>query len=123
MPNISTLDQKLWPTGREQTHTQRQTEKANTEDPFFRKNFFLIFDFLLKERSESYVQIYKTNKKIQRYVLDTYMRFRKKKLDVIVLSRTQLTSPTPFHYISHSQKHTCKKTNILILTRKLTIFN
>ena len=38
MPKISTLGQKLWPTGREQTHTHtdRQTEKANTEDPFFR---------------------------------------------------------------------------------------
>ena len=37
-----------------QTHTQTdgQTEKANTEDPFFRKNFFLIFDFLLKEWSD-----------------------------------------------------------------------
>ena len=51
MPKISTLGQKLWPTGREQTHTQTdtqtdtQTEKANTEDPFFRKKFFLIFDF------------------------------------------------------------------------------
>ena len=33
---------------RTDTHTHRQTEKANTEDPFFRKNFFLIFDFLLK---------------------------------------------------------------------------
>ena len=58
MPKISTLGQKLWPTGREQTHTHtqthrqtdRQTEKANTEDPFFR--FFFILDFLLKERSE-----------------------------------------------------------------------
>ena len=54
MPKISTLGQKLWPTGREQTHTQTdtqtdtQTEKANTEDPFFRNFFFLIFDFLLK---------------------------------------------------------------------------
>ena len=57
MPKISPLGQKLWPTGREQTdgHTHRrtdgQTEKANTEDPFF-ENFFLIFCFLLKERSE-----------------------------------------------------------------------
>ena len=57
MPKISTLGQKLWPTGREQTdrqthrQTDRQTEKANTEDPFFRF-FFFIFDFLLKERSE-----------------------------------------------------------------------
>ena len=50
MPKISTLGQKLWPTGREHTDTQTdtQTEKANTEDPFFRKIFFLIFDFLLK---------------------------------------------------------------------------
>ena len=48
MPKISTLGQKLWPKRREQTHTDTQTEKANTEDPFFRKNFFLIFDFLLK---------------------------------------------------------------------------
>ena len=54
MPKISTLGQKLWPTGREHTDTQTdtQTEKANTEDPFFRKKFFLIFDFLLKERSD-----------------------------------------------------------------------
>ena len=37
---------------RTDTHTDRQTEKANTEDPFFRKFFFLIFDFLLKERSD-----------------------------------------------------------------------
>ena len=28
----------------------RQTEKVNTEDPFF--DFFLVMDFLLKERSE-----------------------------------------------------------------------
>ena len=28
--------------------TDTQTEKANTEDPFFQKNFFLVFDFLLK---------------------------------------------------------------------------
>ena len=54
MPKISYLDQKLWPTGREQTdgHTDGQTEKANTEDPFFRKIVFLIFDFLLKEQSD-----------------------------------------------------------------------
>ena len=32
--------------------TDRQTEKANTEDPFF-QFFFLIFDFLLKERSKN----------------------------------------------------------------------
>ena len=40
------------------TQTERQTEKANTEDPFFRFFFFLIFDFLLKERSdnEEYVE-------------------------------------------------------------------
>ena len=33
MPKFSTLGQTLWPTGREQTdtHTDRQTEKANTE--------------------------------------------------------------------------------------------
>ena len=36
--------------------TDRQTEKANTEDPFFRKKFFLIFDFLFKERSDKYIQ-------------------------------------------------------------------
>ena len=54
MPKISTLDQKLWPTGREQTHTQtdrqtdRQTEKANTEDPFFRKKYFFDFRFSFK---------------------------------------------------------------------------
>ena len=58
MPKISPLGQKLWPTGREQTdghthtRTDGQTEKANTEDPFFEKIFFLIFDFLLKERSD-----------------------------------------------------------------------
>ena len=54
MPKISPLGQKLWPTGREHTDTQtdRQREKANTEDPFFRKIFLLIFGFLLKERSE-----------------------------------------------------------------------
>ena len=57
MPKIIPLGQKLWPTGRGQTH--RRTEKANTEDPFFRKNFFWIFDFLLKERSEN-----KTKQKI-----------------------------------------------------------
>ena len=57
MPKISPLGQKLWPTGREQTdgQTDGQTEKANTEDPFFVKIFFLIFDFLLKERSDFYV--------------------------------------------------------------------
>ena len=37
-------------------HTHRQTEKANTEDPFFRI-FFLIFDFLLKERSDKPVEL------------------------------------------------------------------
>ena len=37
---------KLWPTGRGQTHTQ--TEKANTEDPFFRKIFFFDFRFSFK---------------------------------------------------------------------------
>ena len=35
-------------------HTNTQTEKANTEDPFFRKNFFLIFDFLLKGAVRKY---------------------------------------------------------------------
>ena len=59
MPKISPLGQKLWPTGREQTHTHtdtqtdRQTEKVKTEDPFFRKNFFLIFSenyHILKEK-------------------------------------------------------------------------
>ena len=42
MPKISPLGQKLWPTGREHTdtHTDRQTEKVNTEDPFFEKKFF-----------------------------------------------------------------------------------
>ena len=44
MPKIRPLGQKLWPTGRE--HTDRQTEKANTEDPFFR--FFLNFRFSFK---------------------------------------------------------------------------
>ena len=57
MQKISPIVQKLWPTGREQTHTHTHThthtEKANTEDPFFRKQFFLIFDFLLKERSDN----------------------------------------------------------------------
>ena len=54
MPKISTLGQKLWPTGREQTdgrthrQTHRQTEKANTEDPFFRKKFFFDFRFSFK---------------------------------------------------------------------------
>ena len=61
MPKISPLGQKLWPTGREQTHTHTQTdtqtEKANTEDPFFRKKFFLIFDFLLEERSDKPVEL------------------------------------------------------------------
>ena len=49
MPKISPLGQKLWPTGREQTdtHTDRQTEKANTEDPFF-EFFFFDFRFSLK---------------------------------------------------------------------------
>ena len=32
--------------------TDRQTEKVNTEDPFFSKKHFLIFDFLSKERSD-----------------------------------------------------------------------
>ena len=50
MPKISPLGQKLWPPGREQT--DGQTEKANTEDPFFEIFFFWIFDFLLKERSD-----------------------------------------------------------------------
>ena len=51
MPKISTLGQKLWPTGREQTdahthkHTDTQTEKANTEDPFFRIFFYFRFSF------------------------------------------------------------------------------
>ena len=64
MPKISTLGQKLWPTGRGQTdgqtdrRTHTQTEKANTEDPFFRKIFFLIFDFLLKERSDIYITLF-----------------------------------------------------------------
>ena len=50
MPKISTLGQKLWPTGREHTDTQTdtQTEKANTEDPFFRKKFFFYFRFSFK---------------------------------------------------------------------------
>ena len=50
MPKISPLGQKLWPTGRGQTHTHtdRQTEKANTEDPFFRKKFFFDFRFSFK---------------------------------------------------------------------------
>ena len=53
MPKNSTLGQKLWPTGRKHTHTHtdtqtdRQTEKANTEDPFF-KIFFLDIRFSLK---------------------------------------------------------------------------
>ena len=49
MPKISPLGQKLWPTGRGQTHTHtdRQTEKANTEDHFFRI-FFLDFRFSFK---------------------------------------------------------------------------
>ena len=34
------------------TQTDRQTEKVNTEDPFFRKYFFFIFFFLNKERSD-----------------------------------------------------------------------
>ena len=33
----------------------------------------------------------------------------KKKLDGIVLSRTQLTSPTPFCYISHTDRHNAKR--------------
>ena len=37
--------------------------------------------------------------------LDLY----KEKLDVIVLSRTQLTSPTPFHYISHTDRHNAER--------------
>ena len=54
MPKISTLGQKLWPTGREQTdrqthtHTDGQTEKANTEDPFFSKFFIFYFRFSFK---------------------------------------------------------------------------
>ena len=48
MPKISTLGQKLWPTGREQMYTQthRHTEKVNTEDPFFR--FFC--DIILSQK-------------------------------------------------------------------------
>ena len=51
MPKISSLDQKLWPTGRGQTDTQtdRQTEKANTETPFF--EFFLFSIFFLRSGS------------------------------------------------------------------------
>ena len=48
MPKISTLGQKLWPTGREthtHTHTHTQTEKANTEDLFFRIFFYFRFSF------------------------------------------------------------------------------
>ena len=56
MPKISPLGQKLWPTGRGHTdrHTDRQTEKVNTEDPFFEKKCSLIFFFLNMERSENY---------------------------------------------------------------------
>ena len=45
MPKISTLGQKLWPTGREQTdghtdaHTDRQ-RKQTLRTPFFEKFFF-----------------------------------------------------------------------------------
>ena len=35
---------------RTHTHTDGQTEKANTEDPFF--EFFFYFRFFLKERSD-----------------------------------------------------------------------
>ena len=31
------------------------------------------------------------------------------RLDMIVLSRTQLTSPTPFHYISHIDRHNAER--------------
>ena len=50
MPKISPLGQKLWPTGRGQTdtHTNTQTEKANTEDPFFSKKIFFHFWFSFK---------------------------------------------------------------------------
>ena len=56
MPKISTLGQKLWPTGREQTHTHththtRRQRKQTLRTPFL-EIFFLIFDFLLKERSD-----------------------------------------------------------------------
>ena len=55
MPKISPLGQKLWPTGREhtdtQTHTQTDRQRKQTlRTPFF--EFFFIFDFLLKERSD-----------------------------------------------------------------------
>ena len=58
MPKISTLGQKLWPTGREQTdrRTHRRTDrqrKQTLRTPFF-EIFFLIFDFLLKERSDKF---------------------------------------------------------------------
>ena len=69
MTKISTLGQKLWPTGRKHTHTHthtththththtdtqtdRQTEKANMQDPFFFyflkffKNFLLVASML-----------------------------------------------------------------------------
>ena len=51
------------------TYAHTHTEKANTEDPFFRKIFFFIFDFLFKERSDymtifdilnSYINVYKS---------------------------------------------------------------
>ena len=54
MPKISTLGQKLWPTGREQT--DGQTEKANTEDPFF-EFFFLLFSIFFKRSGPKIVLI------------------------------------------------------------------
>ena len=59
MQKISTLGQKLWPTGREQTdtHTDTQTDrqtdrqrKQTLRTTIFEKFFFWIF-FLKKERS------------------------------------------------------------------------
>ena len=44
MPKISTLGQKLWPTGREQTDTQTHRQRKQTlRTPFFEKK---VFDFL-----------------------------------------------------------------------------
>ena len=52
MPKISTLGQKLWPTGREQidtqTHTQTHRQRKQTLRTLFFDFFFFIFDFLLK---------------------------------------------------------------------------
>ena len=57
MLKISDLGQKMWPTGCGQTHTHihthththtqtdRQTEKVNTENPFFQKKYFGLFIF------------------------------------------------------------------------------